>query len=193
MHEVAMKGGYRSRGSGEFRPEDLRAIGSNVVIEPGVLVFHPDHVELGSNVYIGHRTILEAYHQNLMVIGDGTWVGSGCFFHSAGGITIGQAVGIGPGVKILTSEHEPTNTGRPVILSPLRFAPVVIEDGADIGVGAILMPGVTIGVGAIVGAGAVVTRDVLPGVIAMGVPARAQRVRPRLTERDDLPQGGRRD
>ena len=49
---------------------------------------------------------------------------------------------------------------------------MVIGAGADIGVNAIVLPGVTIGRGAIVGAGAVVTRDVPPFAIVAGVPAR---------------------
>ncbi|MBA2370163.1 MAG: hypothetical protein H0V71_00795 [Chloroflexi bacterium] len=54
--------------------------------------------------------------------------------------------------------------------------------GADIGVNAVLLPGVTIGEGAIVGAGAVVTRDVPAYAIAAGVPARVMRSR-KPTER----------
>ena len=46
-----------------------------------------------------------------------------------------------------------------------------VEAWADIGTGAIFLPGVTIGKGSIVGAGAVVTRDVLPFAIVAGVPA----------------------
>lgn len=167
---------YTSHGSGLFRREDFRAIGNNVVIEPGVLVFHPENIELGGSIYIGHRAILKGYHKNTMVIGDGTWIGQDCFFHSAGGITIGRTVGIGPAVKILTSSHDP-ETELPVILAPLQFAPVVIEDGADVGVGAIILPGVTIGAGAIIGAGAVVAEDVPARAIAVGVPARVMRMR----------------
>lgn len=51
-------------------------------------------------------------------------------------------------------------------------APVVLQRGCYIGAGALLLPGVTIGERAVVGAGAVVTRDVPPGAIAVGVPAR---------------------
>jgi acetyltransferase-like isoleucine patch superfamily enzyme len=47
-----------------------------------------------------------------------------------------------------------------------------IEDGAAIGLGAILLPGVTIGRGAVVGAGAVVTKDVDADTLVMGIPAR---------------------
>jgi UDP-2-acetamido-3-amino-2,3-dideoxy-glucuronate N-acetyltransferase len=50
----------------------------------------------------------------------------------------------------------------------------VVERGASLGSGSIIMGGVRIGAGAIVGAGAVVTRDVGPGETVAGVPARAR-------------------
>jgi len=49
---------------------------------------------------------------------------------------------------------------------------IVIEDDAWIGAGAIILPNVTIGEGAIVGSGAVVTKDVPPYTVVVGVPAR---------------------
>jgi acetyltransferase-like isoleucine patch superfamily enzyme len=52
------------------------------------------------------------------------------------------------------------------------FKGPTIEDGAMIGAGATLLPRITIGKGAIVGVGAVVTKDVAPGSIVMGVPAK---------------------
>jgi acetyltransferase-like isoleucine patch superfamily enzyme len=51
--------------------------------------------------------------------------------------------------------------------------PTVVERGASLGSGAILMGGVRIGEGAVVGAGAVVTRDVGSRETVAGVPARA--------------------
>jgi acetyltransferase-like isoleucine patch superfamily enzyme len=49
----------------------------------------------------------------------------------------------------------------------------VVERGASIGSGAVVLGGVRIGAGALVGAGAVVSRDVEPGETVAGVPARA--------------------
>lgn len=54
-------------------------------------------------------------------------------------------------------------------------APIVIEDGAWIGAGAIILAGVTIGRDSIVGAGSVVTRDIPPLVLAAGNPAKVIR------------------
>ena len=59
----------------------------------------------------------------------------------------------------------------------LRIQPVRIGAGADIGMNAIILPGVTVGPGAIVGAGAVVIEDVKPYSIVAGVPARFIRER----------------
>jgi len=168
---------FSSHGDGGFRPADFLTLGENVIFEQGVLVFHPEHIAIGNNVYIGHNSILKGYHKNRMVIGDNTWIGHGCFFHSAGGLTIGNKVGIAPCVKILTSVHKETPMPGPVIDNKLILKEVCIEDGCDIGIGAILLPGVTIGKEAIIGAGSVVTKDVEPGTVVAGSPAKFLRRR----------------
>jgi acetyltransferase-like isoleucine patch superfamily enzyme len=164
----------QSHGTGQPDRSALAACGEGVVIEPGALIFHPENVELGDHVYLGHYAILKGYYKNRLRVGARTWIGQQAFLHAAGGIVVGRAVGIGPGVKIITSAHDLAGGDPllPIIDRPLSFAPVVLEDGCDIGVGAIILPGVTVGRCAQVAAGAVVTRDVAPGALAVGVPAR---------------------
>ncbi len=53
-----------------------------------------------------------------------------------------------------------------------RFGAIRVLDNSFVGLRTILMPGVTVGPSSIVGAGSVVTRDVPPGTVAAGVPAR---------------------
>jgi len=174
---VSVPARHRSHGTGAFELGAFRRLGRDCVFEAGALVFHPENISLGRNVYVGHGAILKGYHRNEMVIGDESWLGQQCFLHAAGGIVIGARVGVGPGVRIITSTHEEAGRDVPVLFSPLRFAPVVIEDDADLGVGAIVLPGVRVGRGAIIGAGAVVTKDVPPYAVAAGVPARLVRER----------------
>jgi len=59
---------------------------------------------------------------------------------------------------------------------------LAIRDGAMVGAGANLLPGVVIGAGAIAGAGAVVTKDVASHTLAMGIPARVVRALAEPTE-----------
>jgi acetyltransferase-like isoleucine patch superfamily enzyme len=81
-------------------------------------------------------------------------------------------VGWGPGAKVLGSEHTAAPLDLPIIATDLRIAPVRVEAHADIGVNAVILPGVTVGRGSMVGAGAVVTHDVPPFTKVAGIPAR---------------------
>lgn len=161
----------RSHGTGEFGVEQFAALGSGVVFERGVLVFHPENIEIGNDVYVGHNAILKGYHKSRIVIGDGTWIGQMAFLHGAGGLSIGRNVGVGPRVTVVTSTHRLDQLDRPILHSEISFAPVVIEDDCDVGVGAVILPGVRIGKGAQVGAGAVVRSHVEAYSIVAGVPA----------------------
>ena len=168
---------FKSHGTGEFSPREFRKLGENVIFEAGVLVFHPENIELGSNIYIGHNTMLKGYYRNQLTIGDNTWIGQGCFIHAAGGVAIGNCVGIGPFVKIMSSEHIEEGREVPVLFARTEDMPVMIEDDSNIGMGAIIRPGITIGRGCQVGAGAVVTKSLPPYSVAAGVPARVLRSR----------------
>ena len=163
---------HKSHGDGEFNKNDFGEFGENVIIENGVMVFHAENIHLKNNVYIGHNTILKAYYKNNLIIGENTWIGQGCFFNSAGNIQIGQTVGIGPFVKILTSQHCTNLSNDDVMRNHLIFKEVEINDGADIGVGSIILPGVKIGRGAIIAAGSVVTKNVPEFSIFGGIPAK---------------------
>jgi len=169
---------FRSHGTGTPDPTRLRAHGQSLVIEPGALIFHPENIRLGENVYIGHNAIIKGYHRNEMTVGDNVWIGQGCFLHAAGGLTIGSNVGIGPNVSIITSLHGEEGRTVPILFSDLKMAPVIIGADSDIGVGATILPGVMIGKGALVGAGAVVTHDIPDYAVVAGSPARLLRMRP---------------
>ena len=168
----------KSHGDGFFSDDDFRKLGEGCIFETGVLVFHAQNITIGNGVYVGHQTILKGYHKNEMLIGDGTWIGQQCFLHAAGGLSIEENVGIGPGVRIITSTHREVGRATPILHAPIDFAPVRVEADVDIGVGSAILPGVTVGRGAQIGAGSVVTKDVPPYAVVAGVPAKQLRVRP---------------
>lgn len=168
---------FRSHGSGRFTVDDLGAVGEGVVLEDGVLIFGPQHVRLGDNVYVGHRAMLKAYPEGGIEVGRDTWIGPDCSFSGAAPIRIGEGVGIGPGVQILTSTHRDPGPDRAIMEGELERSGVTIGDGSDLGVGCILMPGTTLGRGVQIGAGAVVSGTIPDLAVAAGVPARVLRYR----------------
>ena len=158
-----------------------KSFGNGVKVGLGVLVLHPHTFEIGDAVFIGNQTYLQGRHDGRCVIGAHTWIGPQSYFDCRD-MELGEYVGWGPGAKVLGSEHTGEPVDVPVIKTDLVIKPVRVGAGADIGVNAVLLPGVHIGEGAIVGAGAVVTRDVPAYAIAAGVPARVMRSRREPTQ-----------
>lgn len=159
-----------------FRAAAKRA-GDGLHVGTGVGFKHIETFEIGNGVFIGAQAYLQGRFDGRFAVGDGTWIGPQCYF-DARDLIIGSDVGLGPGVRILGSTHTGDPIDVPVIRTDLTIKPVRIEDEADIGTGATILPGVTIGKGSIIGAGAVVAEDIPPYVIAAGVPARVLRERP---------------
>lgn len=109
-------------------------------------------------------------------VGEGTFIGRGVEIDASHRVQIGSRVLLAPGVFITDHAHH-CDAGDWIDVQGCWESPVVIEDGAWVGVRSVVMPGVRIGRGAIVGAGAVVTRDVPSNAIVAGVPARVLRLR----------------
>lgn len=168
---------FRSHGNGRFAPEELGSRGEAGVIEDGVLIFRPDLVHLGDNVYIGHRATLKAYPGGGIRIAQDCWIGPSCFLSGKAELVIETGVGIGPRVQILTSTHRDPGRDRPIMDGELELGPVRIGEGSDLGAGCIVLPGVTVGRGVQVGAGAVVNADLPDYAVAAGVPASVLRFR----------------
>lgn len=105
-------------------------------------------------------------------IGNNSGVGIDCEVY--GPVTIGDNVMMGPEVVIYTSGHKHDRIDIPMMeQGSSETQPVTIGNDVWIGRRAIIMPGVTIGDGVIIGAGAVVTKNIEPYTVAVGVPAKA--------------------
>jgi acetyltransferase-like isoleucine patch superfamily enzyme len=111
----------------------------------------------------------------------GAVVGARCKIQShtfvCDGVTIGDGVFVGHGVMFVNDKRPAATAAGGALLDEDDWTRLetVVEDGASIGSGAVVLGGVRIGAGALVGAGAVVTRDVAAGSTVAGVPARPTR------------------
>ena len=119
-------------------------IGENSIIYNQLTVVRPQSVKIGKNVKVMN----------------------GVLMMSAGGITIEDNVIISPNVQLISNNHDPYD--RYVI----TCKPILIKEGALIGAGATILPGVTIGKYAIIGANSVVSRDIPDFGVAIGTPAK---------------------
>ena len=147
-------------------------IASSVTLGEGVIIFHPDLVNLygcrvGANTKIGAFVEI----QKGAVVGERCKISSHSFVCE--GVTIEDDVFVGHGV-VFINDPRPRATihGRPQTEADWTVVRTRVGRGASIGSGATIMCGLTIGEDAMIGAGAVVTRDVAPGVTVAGVPAR---------------------
>lgn len=152
-------------------------IGDNCSIGPHAVIYYD--VKIGNNtligdgasireqVRIGHHCLISRY----VTINYNSRIGNFTkimdLSHITGNVSIGDNVFISIMVSsandniLVERTYDEDNVVGPTI-----------EDDVSIGAGAVLLPGVRIGRGSFVGAGAVVTKDVAPGLLVMGVPAR---------------------
>jgi len=153
-----------------------RRFGHGVRIGRGAIASHYETLEIGSGVFVGEHAFIQGRGGGRCVIGDHCWIGPQSYL-DARDLVLEDYVGWGPGAKALGSQHTGEPADIPIIQTDLEIERTVIGAWSDIGVNAVIMPGITIGKGAIVGAGAVVTHDVEPFAIVAGVPARFLRWR----------------
>ena len=164
---------YRSHGSGKDL-SNLKFLGSNVVIENGVRIFNSHNITIEKDTYIGHDSILNGYDE--LNIGVNCWIGPQVYIHSAGRIKIDDKVGIGPGVKLLSSYHDITPDPFPIKDANLNFKEIKIGRGSDIGMNSVILPGTILGKNVQVGAGSVVKGEFPSNVVIAGVPAKIIRI-----------------
>ena len=119
-------------------------IGENSIVYNQLTVVRPKNVKIGKNV-----TVM-----------------NGALMMSAGGITIEDNVLIAANVQLISNNHDPYD--RYVI----TCKPILIKEGAWVGAGATILPGVTVGKHAIIGANSVVSKDIPDYAVAVGCRAK---------------------
>jgi UDP-2-acetamido-3-amino-2,3-dideoxy-glucuronate N-acetyltransferase len=148
-------------------------IAESVVLEEGVVIHHPDLVNLyGCKVGAGSRIGTFVEVQRGAAIGRDCKISSHTFICE--GVTIEDGVFVGHGVMFINDRNPRAVNADGSLQTDADWSleATVVKSRASIGSNATIMCGVTIGEGALVGAGAVVTHNVPPYAIVAGVPAR---------------------
>jgi acetyltransferase-like isoleucine patch superfamily enzyme len=203
LYYLYRKGGW-SWVRGQLHRWRLRRAGRRLFVGARVEILFPRYLSVGDNVAIGRDSYLSCLSRegvrigdNVRLkehlwlqttshltevgkgveIGDNTYVGPYCVIGGGGGVVIGRDVTLGAGVDILAENHRFEDILQPINRQGVTRRGIVIEDDCWIGNRAIVLDGVRIGRGSVVGAASVVTRDLPPGSVAAGNPARVIRTR----------------
>jgi len=128
--------------------------GAGTFIHPSVSISNPHNIKVGISVRIQMSSIL--------------WASDNAR------ISVGNYSGLGPGVKVYTSNHK-FGAGARYIDQPWEESDVTIGDNVWVGSGTVLLAGVRIGDNSVIAAGSVVNKDIPSDCLAAGVPCRVVR------------------
>jgi len=162
-----------------FFSQVFHRFGARSVIRLPVRLGGEKSIEIGNFVFVGSNCWIEVIEVDVakdgavISIGDRTSIAGDCTITAVSCVDIGCGVLIARFVHISDHSHAWGSNEKPIREQGIsKIAAVKICDGAWIGHGAIICPGVTIGKNAVVGANSVVRHDVPDYSVAAGVPAR---------------------
>lgn len=179
-----------------FYPSLFRRCGRGVIFGRNLTLRHPSRIDIGDHVILSDGVVLDAKGikgdgirigdrvfvglQSVITTSDGTVelaagcnIGAWCRIGSYGRTRIGEKALLAAWVYVVGAGHETARTDIPILDQPYTTrGGSDIGDGAWIGAKATVLDGVKVGAHAIVGAHAVVTQNIPPYAIALGVPAR---------------------
>ena len=152
-------------------------IDDNVYIDRSCILdgnpYIKDSITIGRNVQIKpYALLLTQTKQGYIKVGQNCYIGPFVVFYGDGGIEIGDNVLVASHVVIASANHGFNNARVPIVQQKSNRLPIKIGNDVWIGAGAKILYGVEIGSGCVIGAGAVVTKNLLPFSVAVGVPAR---------------------
>ena len=157
------------------------SIGDNVVFDDYVVLDAKGSdnrgITIADNVIVGRSSVISCKNGNIS-IGENTNIAMNCFIQSAREVTIGKNVLFAAYCYVIGGgDHQIDRTDIPIIAQGQVVRGVTIEDNCWIGAGVKIQDGVTIGRDSVIGSGAVVTKDIPPFSVALGVPAKVVRKR----------------
>jgi acetyltransferase-like isoleucine patch superfamily enzyme len=175
------------------------SMGSNCFIEKNVRFYAPQRIHLGSRVFIGEGSFIDAappgsviyINDNVhisqgvvirglsgtIVIDEMVNVGTGSFIYGAADVRIGRYSLLANNVELITGDHVFKDPSTPIRFQGRNIGNIVIGEDVWLGARVTVLHGITIGKGSVVGANAVVTQDIPSYSVAAGNPATVIRKR----------------
>ncbi len=149
-----------------------RCIGKGAIVRSKTRIINAANVNIADGCILQSDVYIRAGAQGSVVFKRGCMINSFARFFGHGGIELGEDTQIGPSVTITTTQHDYDEPGLPEI-----FKKVTLGKNVWVGASSTILPGITIGDNAVIGAGSVVTKDLPPNSIAVGVPAKIIKTR----------------
>jgi acetyltransferase-like isoleucine patch superfamily enzyme len=175
-----------------YYPERVRLAPDVSISEGAMLNYRSGREGPATNIVLGARTKIMPGarlipQQGSIHIGSNCTVQYGCVLYGVGGLRIGNDTRIAAHTVITPMNHVYSDPHIPIWRQGETARGVRIGNDVWIGTGVTILDGVTIGDGCVIGAGSVVTRDLEPLSVAIGVPARALWLRGRDTHQKRTP------
>ncbi|BAY27883.1 hexapeptide repeat-containing transferase [Calothrix sp. NIES-2100] len=158
----------------EFLGSKCLEIRKNVYIFKGVRIDgrgENNRIYLGNKVAIERNVDIGCLDHTSIYIDDETFIGPNVCIAGPGDIKIGKYCMIASHTGIYANNHNFAEPIEPIRYQGITRKGIVIEDDCWLGHGVTVLDGVTIGKGSVIGAGAVVTKDIPPFSVAVGIPA----------------------
>lgn len=152
--------------------------GERIAIDRIPYMTAPCHIELGDDVRFSGQVNIKpvSTRSPKLMIGNGVFIGHNTTFDVASSITLGNFVSIGSQSYIADTEgHSHYDPKKPIWEVPAGdddIAPVILEDGVQVGKHCTILKGVRVGARSVLGAGSVLRTSVPPDSIVMGNPGR---------------------
>ncbi len=160
----------------EFIEPSCIKLGTDVRICRGVNIDASGHsnnlIYIANDVIFSYGVDIQALINTSIHIGKGTFIGPYVTIAGPGNVSIGNNCLIAAHSGIFANNHIYADTTKPIGSQGVTCRGITIEDDCWLGSGVKVLDRVTIGHGSVIGAGSVVTKNIPPFSIAVGVPAK---------------------
>lgn len=146
-------------------------LGNNVELEQNLQFYRNGKIKIGNKTRLRRWIVLNPWG-GYIEVGENCSINSFCHISGNGGVLIGNNVLLATQCVIISANHNFSNADIPICEQGESRKKIIIEDDCWLGAGVKVLAGVKIGKGSVIGAGAVVTKDIPPYSICIGVPAR---------------------